>query len=141
MQLVTFEHLLIDRLNASGQVEAKSYHTVGVNLLYGIVVRVGGGTVAVRLTKGAGTGDPAMTEDERAEHEAYVVRAGESKTAPRSQATQAQVRKLEDLIRDVLAADLPQGAVRVEGPADGRERPGVKVVFSTGAEIYLTPNL
>lgn len=141
MQLVTFEQMLVDRLNASGQVEAKSYHTVGVNLLYGIIARVDGGTVAVRLTKGAGTGDPAMTEDERELHDAYIVRAGQSKTVARSQATPAQVRTLEDLIRDVLAVDLPPAAVSVEGPGDGRQIPGVKTRFDTGAEIYAVPTV
>jgi hypothetical protein len=139
MQLVTFEKMLVERLNATGQVEARSYHELGAGLLYGLVVKAGGGTVAVRLTKGSGTGDPKPDEAEQAEHEAYVVRAASGRSSPRSQATPAQVRQLEDLLRDVLAAGLPLGAVRVEGPADGRDRPGVKVVFGTGAEIYLTP--
>jgi hypothetical protein len=139
MQLVTFERMLVERLNATGQVQARSFHDAGANLIYGIVVRVDGGTVAVRLTMGSGTGDPAMTDDERALHDAYVVRAGQSKAAPRSQANPAQVRKLEDLMRDVLAADLPSGAAEVEGPVDGRQIPGVKIRFVTGAEIYMVP--
>jgi hypothetical protein len=123
MQLVTFEEMLKTRLNAAGQVQARNYHDAGANLIYGIVVRVDSGTIAVRLTKGSGTGDPAMTDDERALHDAYVVRADQSKTALKSQADPEQVRKLEDLMRDVLAADLPPGATEVEGPADGRQIP------------------
>jgi hypothetical protein len=141
MQLVTFEKMLVERLNATGQVEVKTYHELGASLLYGVVVRGFGGTVAVRLTKGSGTGDPKPTGQEQAEHDAYVARATTGKQTPRSQSSPDVDRKVSDLIRDVLAADLPPGAVRVEGPADGRERPGAKIVFDTGAEIYATPGL
>jgi hypothetical protein len=137
MQLVTFERLLIERLNATGKVQARSFHELEANLLYGVAVRVGGGMVAVRLTKGSGTGDPKMTEAEQAEHDAYVALASAGKASPRTQS--AQVRLVEDLMRDVLAADLPPSATEVEGPADGRQQPGVKIRFDTAAEIYMTP--
>lgn len=139
MQLVTFERMLIERLNASGQVEAKSYHELGLNAIYGITVKARGGTVYFRMTKGSGTGDPPMTDDERAEHDAYVTRASAGKQVPRGQSDAGVDRTVSDLIRDVLAADLPPTAVRVEGPADGREQPGAKIVFDTGAEIYMVP--
>lgn len=139
MQLVTFEAMLVERLNATGQVQAKSYMAGSFPALYGVMVQVDGGVVPFRLTKGAGTGDPPMTDDERTLHDANVARLTQG-TPPRLQHTTAQIRKAEDLIRDVLAADPPPDSILVEGPADGRERPGVKVRFSTGAEIYAIPN-
>ncbi|WP_344613370.1 hypothetical protein [Dactylosporangium salmoneum] len=136
---MTFERMLIERLNATGQVKAQSYHEAGASLLYGVLLRAGSGNVAVRLTKGSGTGDPKPTEQEQAEHDAYVARAAAGKQAPRSQSDADLDRKVSNLMRDVLAADLPPTAVGVEGRADGRERPGVKIRFDTGAEIYMTP--
>lgn len=139
MQLVTFETMLVERLNATGQVQAKSYMAGSHPALYGVLVQVDGGVVPFRLTMGAGTGDPAMTDAERALHDANVARLKPG-TPPRLQHTPEQIRKAEDLIRDVLATDPPPTSVLVEGPVDGRERPGVKVRFITGAEIYVVPN-
>lgn len=138
MQLVTFEAMLVDRLNATGQVQAKSFMAADYPALYGVLVQVDGAVVPFRLTKGAGTGDPTMTDAERALHEANLARLKEG-SPPRMQFTPAQQRRAEDLIRDVLAVDPPLASVFVEGPVDGRDRPGVKVRFGTGAEIYAVP--
>lgn len=138
MQLVTFEAMLVDRLNAAGQVEARSFQAANYPALYGIFVEVDGVTVPFRLTKGSGTGDPPFTDEERALHDANVARLQES-TPPRMQYPPAARRKAEDLIRDVLAADPPPSSVLVEGPVDGRDKPGVKIRFDTAAEIYIVP--
>ncbi len=138
MQLVTFETMLVDRLNATGQVEARSFQAASYPALYGLLVKVDGAVVPFRLTKGSGTGDPAMTENERELHDANVARM-KGGTPPRTQYTLEQRRKAEDLIRDVLAVDPPPTAVLVEGPIDGRTIPGVKVGFRTGADVYCGP--
>ncbi|MFB9187313.1 hypothetical protein ACFFX1_55090 [Dactylosporangium sucinum] len=139
MQLTTFEALLKERLQATGQVEVKTYQEISAPFLYGIMVRVDGGTVAFRITMGSGTGDPPPTAEEQAAHDANVARLDPKASMPRLQATSEQVRKAEDLIRDVLAADLPDGATEVEGPVDGRQLPGVKLRFRTASEIYVVP--
>lgn len=138
MQLVTFEAMLVDRLNATGLVQAKSFKSGDYPAMYGVLVQVDGAVVPFRLTMGAGTGDPQMTGDERALHDANLARLKPG-TPPRLQFTPAQQRKAEDTIRDVLAVDPPSRSVLVEGPVDGRERPGVKVRFITGAENYAVP--
>ncbi len=138
MQLVTFEAMLVDRLNATGRVQAKSFQAASYPALYGVLVQVDGALVPFRLTKGSGTGDPAMSDNERELHDANVARM-KGGTPPRMQYTLEQRRKAEDLIRDVLAVDPPPRAVLVEGPVDGRDRPGVKVRFVTMAEIYISP--
>ncbi|GAA0719752.1 hypothetical protein Drose_06050 [Dactylosporangium roseum] len=139
MELVTFEALLKERVEATGQVEVRTFMELSVPFLYGLVIKVDGGAVAFRLTKGSGTGDPPATGEEQAAHDANVARLDPKATMPRLQHTPERVQKASGLIRDVLAADLPAGAVGVEGRADGRELPGVKVVFKTGSEIYVVP--
>ena len=138
MQLVTFEAMLVDRLNATGQVQARSFMAADFPALYGVLVQVDGATVPFRLTKGSGTGDPTMTDAERALHDANIARL-KGGAPPRMQYSPQQRRKAEDLIRDVLAVEPPPASVFVEGPVDGRDRPGVKVRFDTGAEIYVVP--
>lgn len=138
MQLVTFEAMVVDRLNAAGQVRARSFMAANYPALYGVLVQVDGATVPFRLTKGAGTGDPVMTGEEQALHDANLARLNEG-TPPRMQYTPVQKRKAEDLIRDVLAADPPPASVLVEGQSDGRDKPGVRVRFDTGADIYCVP--
>jgi hypothetical protein len=137
-QLTTFEAMLVDRLNATGQVQAKSFMAGSFPALYGVLVLVDGATVPYRLTKGSGTGDPPMTEAEQEAHAAHLAAVKEG-NPPRLQFTPAQERKASDLIRDVLAVDPPPGSVHVEGPVDGREQPGVKVRYSTASEIYIVP--
>lgn len=136
MQLVTFEAMLIERLNATGKVQARSFMAEGYPALYGVLVQVDGAIVPFRLTRGSGTGDPAMTEAEREAHDANVARLGEGKQ-PRSQHPPERSRKVEDLIRDVLAVDLPTSPLFADGLAV--DRPGMKVRFLSGAEIYVTP--
>ncbi|WP_426513273.1 hypothetical protein ACPPVO_23210 [Dactylosporangium sp. McL0621] len=140
MQLVTFEQALVGRLNGSGQGEVKSYHELNARWLYGLVVKTHDGTVAFRITKGSGTGDPKPTEEEQAAHDAYVARAGAGKVEPSAKGMDAAAAKISTLMRDVLAAVMLPGAVRVVGPGAG-DQPGVKVVFSTDAEIYVRPVL
>lgn len=136
MQLVTFEAMLVDRLNADGRAQARSFGDLSYPFLYGVAVQVDGGTVPIRLTRGSGTGDPKMTEGERAAHDANIARLKDSRPA-RMSFTPAQERKASDLIREVLAADLPTLPLFAEELAGSRS--GMKVRFSTGAEIYLTP--
>lgn len=138
MQLVTFERMLEDRLNATGQVQATSFGAAGFPRLYGLLVQVDGGMIPMHMTAGSGTGDPKMTDDERAAHDARV--AGlKPGNPPRQQFAPAALRKVEELIREVLLADLPPAAVAVVGAVDGREEPGVKVRFETGWECYVKP--
>lgn len=137
-QLTTFEAMLVDRLNATSKVQAKSFQAGSYPALYGVLVHVDGVTVPYRLTKGSGTGDPAMTEAEQAAHDANVARMKPG-SPPRLQFAPESERKASDLIRDVLAADPPPGSVLVEGPIDGREQPGVKVRYETASEIYIVP--
>lgn len=138
MQLVTFEQMLVERLNATGQVRARSFRDANYPALYGALVEMDGATVPFRMTKGSGTGDPVMTAAERELHEANVARM-KGGTPSRMQYSLEQRRKAEDLIRDVLAVDPPPASVLVEGPGDGRDIPGVKVGFRTGAEVYCVP--
>lgn len=139
MQLATFEQMLIDRLVASGRVKAaRSFGDSGYPLLYGVLAEVDGGTVPLHLTRGSGTGDVEATDDERAAHAAKVAEL-KSGTPPRAQYGPAQQAVVEAAVRDVLLDPMPPCAVLVEGQADGRERPGVKVRFDTGAEIYVVP--
>ncbi|MER7280435.1 hypothetical protein ABT369_38960 [Dactylosporangium sp. NPDC000244] len=140
MQLVTFEQELVGRLNRSGQAQAKSYHELNARWLFGTVVRTGDAEVAYRITKGSGTGDPKPTEDEQALHAEYVTRAASGKADPSSRGASAAAEKISALIRDVLAAEPLPGAVGVVGPGDS-DKPGVKVVFNTDAEIYVRPVL
>jgi hypothetical protein len=71
-QLTTFEAMLVDRLNATGQVQAKTFMDASYPALYGILIKVDGATVPYRLTKGSGTGDPPMTDAEQEAHAAHV---------------------------------------------------------------------
>jgi hypothetical protein len=130
--------MVVDRLNATGQVQARSFMAASYPALYGVIALVDGAQVPFRLTKGAGSGDPVMTGEERALHDANLARLKEG-APPRMQYTPAQQRKAENLIRDVLAADPPPASVLVEGQSDGRDKPGVRVRSDTGADIYCVP--
>ncbi|UWP85860.1 hypothetical protein Dfulv_17075 [Dactylosporangium fulvum] len=135
---MTFEALLKSRLEQAGA-EVRTFQEAGVGFLYGILVRTRGSAATVRLTKGSGTGDPVATEAEQAAHAVNVARLDAVKGAPSATHGVDGARPVEDLMRDVLAADLPPTAVEVEGPADGRTKPGVKIRFRSGSEIYMTP--